>query len=215
MTKTSSDHSPVPEKDSSPWASYLASTILSGQRWWLLLALTFMGTGLFCVTRDEISLHGAGGLMLGMAIVLFAYVGYKVKVARVGQRQVELRYQREFTAAMTAYVLMMLFVWPLQKQTHQTWVVALIALLPMVPLTLVIRAMGRLVLGSDEFQRRLHLEALAIATGVVGLVSMALGFQVAAKVITLDGTILFMVYPGLCLVYGLARCWTQWRYRGE
>ncbi|WP_266159224.1 hypothetical protein [Dyella silvatica] len=197
------------EKTKSTWATDAAATRLPGRRWLLPLALVLIGTGLLCLTRDERWLHGLGGALLGLAMVL----GYLDKMVRSGPRQVDKRYRREFTAAMTAYVLTMLFVWPLQKQTDQTWVVALIALLPMLPLSLLIRAMVRLVLGSDELQRRLHLEALAIASGVIGLLSMALGFQIAAKVITLDGTILFMVYPGLCFVYGLARCWTEWRYR--
>ncbi|RDD80745.1 hypothetical protein DVJ77_16065 [Dyella tabacisoli] len=200
MRKTESSSVAIAANQRSPW-----------RRWLLLLAFVLMGVGVVCVE--------SGGRIAGMgalcaAVGMFFWIGY-VMNPREYVRAVDRRYKREFTAAMTAYVLMMLFVWPLAAQTQLLWVKALIALLPVVPIALVIRAMVRFVLGSDELQRRLHLEALALATGVIGLLSMALGFQIAAKVIALDGTILFWVYPGLCVVYGTAHCWAERRYRAE
>ncbi len=127
-------------------------------------------------------------------------------------RNVEKRYMREFLPAMAAYTVVMLTVWPLVRTTDDRMLRALIALAPVIPILFAVRAIIRNILGSDEMMQRLHLEALAIAAGIVGVVSILVGFLVAAKVIDLDGSILLWVFPALAGTFGLARVAAARRY---
>ena len=127
-------------------------------------------------------------------------------------QSIERRYRRELFYAMSAYVIVMLTVWPLVRSTDSTNLRVLITAVPLVPLAFALRAMLRHVRDSDEFQRRLHLEALAIAALVVSFVSMTAGFLAAAEVITLDGTILLCFFPVLAGLFGTLRCWLARRY---
>lgn len=125
----------------------------------------------------------------------------------------ERRYGKEMAAAGVLYVVAMLTAWPLAlRMDVPAWRGAL-ALLPVLPAALMLRAIYRHIRDSDELQRRLHLEALAISASVVSLVSMALGFLAAARVIVLGGDVLLWVFPCLAFVFGVVRCWIQWRYR--
>lgn len=125
----------------------------------------------------------------------------------------ERRYGKEMAAAGALYLVAMLTAWPLAlRMDAPAWRGAL-ALAPVLPAALMLRAIYRHVRDSDELQRRLHLEALAISASVISLVSMALGFLAAAKVIVLGGDVLLWVFPGLASVFGVVRCWIQWRYR--
>lgn len=125
----------------------------------------------------------------------------------------ERRYGKEMATAGALYVVAMLTAWPLALRTDATTWRAVLALLPVLPAALMLRAIYRHVRDSDELQRRLHLEALAISASVVSLVSMALGFLAAARVIVLGGDVLLWVFPALAGVFGAVRCWIQWRYR--
>ncbi len=120
-------------------------------------------------------------------------------------RAVEKRYLREFLPAMVAYTLVMLTVWPLAGTTDERMLRALIALAPVVPILFAVRAIIRHILGADEMMQRLHLEALAISAGIIGVVSLAAGFLAAAKVIELDGSILIWVFPALAATFGIVR----------
>jgi chromate transport protein ChrA len=122
------------------------------------------------------------------------------------------RYYREFVPAMLAYVVIMLFGWPYLRQVDQPVLKAVLALLPVVPIALVIRAMVRLVLGSDELEQRTHLVGLAVSTAVVAVLSLAGGFLAAAHVVDLDGTVLIWVFPVLVLTYSAGRSWANRRY---
>ncbi len=125
----------------------------------------------------------------------------------------EKRYGREMALASVLYVLAMLTAWPLALRTDAIQWRTVLALLPVVPAGLMLRAVYRHVRDSDELQRRLHLEALAISASVISLASMTLGFLAAAKIIALGGDVLLWVFPMLAGIFGLVRCWIQWRYR--
>lgn len=125
------------------------------------------------------------------------------------------RYAREFWPPMAVYVAIMLLLWPLLPRLQSEWLKVVLALLPVVPVMLVVRAMVRLVLGSDELEQRIHLIGLAIAATVVSLVSLAAGFLASAGVISLDGSVLILVWPALVLLYALGRGWAARRYGGE
>ncbi len=130
-------------------------------------------------------------------------------------RALEKRYRRELFLAMSAYVVVMLLIYPLARQVEAPFWRALVALAPVLPFAAALRAIIRHVRDSDEFQRRLHLEALAISAVVVSLLSTTAAFLVAAKVITLDATVLFWVFPALAGLFGALRCWNARRYARE
>ena len=130
-------------------------------------------------------------------------------------RPLHRRYLREFWPAMAAYVAVMFLLWPLLPQVHNEWLRIALALLPMVPVLFVVRAMVRLVLGSDELEQRIHLIGLAIATTVVSALSLAGGFLAAANIVKLDGSILIWVWPTLVVVYAAGRSWASRRYGGD
>lgn len=125
------------------------------------------------------------------------------------------RYMREFWPPMLAYILIMLLVWPLVDHVQSLWGRTALALLPILPVLLVTRAMVRLVMGSDELEQRMNLIGLAIAGTVVGTLCMVGGLLVAAKVIRLDGKVLLWVWPVMVLLYTLGRGWAARRYGGD
>ena len=129
-------------------------------------------------------------------------------------RPVYRRYLREFLPAMAAYMLIMFLLWPQVAHVRDAWLKAALALTPVLPMALVVRAMVRLVLGSDELEQRIHLIGLAAATAIVGVASMAGGFLAAAHVVVVDGTVLFSVFPALVVIYSFARSWAGRRYGG-
>ncbi|MGI8561475.1 MAG: hypothetical protein ACR2J7_08600, partial [Luteimonas sp.] len=84
------------------------------------------------------------------------------------------------------------------------WLRAAVALLPMLPLAWMIRVMVGNVLAGDELQRRIDLEAVAVAGLVVGLGSLTLGLLVIAGAFVVTGrSVLIWVFPALVLSYGL------------
>jgi hypothetical protein len=125
------------------------------------------------------------------------------------------RYRRELFTAMSAYIVVMLCIWPFVRHVDSPIGRLFIALSPVVPFAFAMRAMIRHVRDSDEFQRRLHLEALAIAVAIVSFVCMTAGFLVAAKVIRLDGSVLLWIFPALCLMFGILRGLAARRYERE
>ncbi len=127
-------------------------------------------------------------------------------------RAADKRYMREFVPAMAAYTLVMLTVWPLVRTTDDRMLRALIAVVPVVPVLFVVRAIIRHILAVDEMMQRLNLEALAVSAGIVGVASLVAGFLAAAGVIVLDGSILIWVFPALAGTFGVARMMAARRF---
>jgi hypothetical protein len=198
----------------------LTRRIAAWPAWGRGLLLSLIMAGYFVVMALMTRLHGTGGraltlaLLVGLTLVL-AYVSRAAACSEAeGEiRREDRRYIAEFVPAMAVYFALMLFVWPLHKTTDATWLRALIALSPALPVAAIALSLFRYVTASDEFMQRLHLQALALAAGVVAVVSMAVGFLAAAKVVSLDGSVLLLVFPGLMLVYGPTLAWAKRRYR--
>jgi uncharacterized membrane protein HdeD (DUF308 family) len=124
------------------------------------------------------------------------------------------RYLREFFPAMLGYLVMVFAFKPLLGMVDSNLLRALIALLPVVPIVFVVRAMVRKLLDGDELERRMQLEAVSVATLSVGLLSFAAGFLHIAGVFHFDHALL-MVLPALFVAYGLALLWVRRRYQGQ
>ncbi len=133
-------------------------------------------------------------------------------------RPIQKRYQREFAIAMFGYVVVLFgSIWLLK--THGAgfalWFRSLLALLPVLPISFVARAITRSIRASDELERQVALEAAGIAGLLVGVGFFSVGLLAAAKVIALEGSaVAIWVFPILCGTYGLARAWASRRYQG-
>ncbi|KAB7764225.1 hypothetical protein [Xanthomonas maliensis] len=124
------------------------------------------------------------------------------------------RYYREFFPPMFAYVVVMLGWHRLLQLVPPGWPRVLVALLPAGLLLLVIRAVARYVRDSDELQRRIELEAIAIATGLVCGAYMTGGFLQAAQLIDVPAAAAMLwVFPALCATYGITKGLTARRYQ--
>src|SRR3546814_8882733 len=97
---------------------------------------------------------------------------------------------------MIAYVVLLSISLVLLKQVEGQALRAVIALLPVVPIALALRAIIRYVRDADELQRRIELEAVSIATALVSLLYMAGGFLQLAKVVDVpSGVAMIWVFP--------------------
>lgn len=125
------------------------------------------------------------------------------------------RYLREFVPAIAAYVAVLLAsVWLLRALHGPVALRAAIALTPLLPIALALRAIVRYIRGCDEMQRQIELEAVAIATGLVSMAYLAGGFLQLARVIAVpSGVAMIWVFPLVCASYGLAKAAVQRRYR--
>ncbi|MGY0799479.1 hypothetical protein ACW7G0_10550 [Lysobacter sp. A286] len=129
-------------------------------------------------------------------------------------RTVDRRYAREFFLAIGSYMAIMLLVWPMLEYVQGTAARALIALSPVLPVVFIGRSVMRRVRDGDELERRIFLEAAAIAGLTVGVLSMAAAFLQTAGLVHLHGGLMW-VFPGLFAVFGIALWWTKRRYREE
>ncbi|MEZ5464105.1 MAG: hypothetical protein R3F22_02545 [Lysobacteraceae bacterium] len=159
----------------------------------------------------------AQGVLYGLAIgTLFSAL---IRRQRGGEcdevpKALGRRYMRELIPAMVAYmVTLFLSVW-LLKQVELEWLRALLALLPVAPVVLVMRAIIRYIRDTDELQQKIELEAVSIATALVSLLYMSGGFLQSAKVIDVpSAAAMIWVFPLVCATYGLAKLVVSSRYR--
>ena len=125
------------------------------------------------------------------------------------------RYLRAFLPAMAGYVAVLFAsVWLLRRIDDPVWLRALIAVAPVVPIVLALRAVVRYIREIDELQQRIELEAVSIATALVSLGYLAAGFLQLAKIIAAPADIaMIWVFPLICLCYGIAKVLVARRYR--
>lgn len=124
------------------------------------------------------------------------------------------RYLREFVPAMVGYVVLLFISMWLLKRVDEPALRAMVALLPVLPIVLVVRAIMRYIRDADELQRQIEVEALSMAAALVSLLYMAGGFLQLAKVIDIPaGVAMIWVLPLVCLVYGLAKIAVMRRFR--
>ena len=184
----------------------------------ILAALALLpNTSLSVDTHDFI-----GGMAAGMAVALAGWLVLRlIKPPREQHAgacdsatpALGRRYLREFFPAIFGYVLaMLLSVWLLQR-SEPVWLRALIALLPIPPIALAMRAVIRRIRDSDELQRKIELEAVSFASALVSLVYLAGGFLQLAKVVDVPSDVAMVwVFPLMCMSYGLAKLVIMRRY---
>lgn len=124
------------------------------------------------------------------------------------------RYLREFFPAIFAYVAIVFVTAGCIGKVDGVALRWLLALLPVLPIAWIVRAMLRHLLASDELEQRIQLEAIAIAAATVGLASLAGAFLAIAGLVRGEH-LLVWVLPALFAIYGVANFWIRRRYRGE
>ena len=149
----------------------------------------------------------AGALLAGL---LLSFLPEPCDTDRPALRR---RYLREFLPPMLAYVVAVMVSVLLLKRVDEPALRALVALLPVPPVALAMRAIMRHIRDADELQRRIELEAVSIATALVSLLYLAGGFLQIAKVIDIpSGQAMIWVFPLVCLAYGIAKAAVSRRY---
>ncbi|MCD9029069.1 hypothetical protein LDO26_12745 [Luteimonas sp. BDR2-5] len=129
-------------------------------------------------------------------------------------QRVHRRYLREFLPAMLGYVLVLFAATLALRHVEHAALRILLALAPVVPIGFAARAMLRFVRDVDELQRKIELEALALAALVLTAGSFALGLLVSARVLSVSGqVVLIWILPGYMLLYGVFKCVSARRYR--
>lgn len=132
-------------------------------------------------------------------------------------RKAHRQYLKTLIPAMVAYVVVLFTSVLILKQMGTSAPILLracLSLAPVVPIIFVCRSMVLFLQNCDELERKIELEAIALSCLVNGLLFLALGFLANAKVIFLDGgMVAIWVFPALCGLYGVTKCFASWRYR--
>lgn len=185
----------------------------------LLIVAVVLGVAAFALSRlvpggipraATVALYGFA-LMLAFAALLRGSLPEPCDAAAPKLRR---RYTRELMWAMAGYVVVLFAsVW-LLKRIEEPALRALVALAPVPPIALAMRAIVRYIRDVDEMQQRIELEAVCIATAFVSLLYLAGGFLQIARVVDVDaGAAMIWLFPLVCFAYGLAKIVVVRRYR--
>ena len=124
------------------------------------------------------------------------------------------RYLRALWPIMIGYALtLFVSIWLVKRGIGPVPLRALVAVLPVLPIALLMRAALRYLREIDELQRRIETEAIGIASLLVALLYFAGGLLQKAKVIDIDAAAaMIWVFPLLCFTYGIAKMALTRRY---
>ncbi len=148
-----------------------------------------------------------------VALLVASTMWWSEDVCDSAPRALRQRYFREFIPPMVAYMAVMPFWKRLLASVDATWLRAAVAVLPAVMVLFALRSIMRYVRDSDEMQRRIELESIAIATGFTSVGFLTAGFLQSAKLIAVQGgSAMLAVFPAVCLAYGLAKLVIARRY---
>jgi hypothetical protein len=185
-------------------------------------ALWFLAVGLACLGLSYLGTHAwhfndhLAGFLAGIGVgSLFAAVlqWFSPDMSDAVPKRLIRRYQRQIAVSMSAYVLIMLVWKRLLDAVDLVWLKWVIALFPALLVCWVMRAFVQYVRDSDEMQRRIELESGAIAAMLVAAVYLGLGFLQSAHLIDIAaGPALIMVFPAMCLFYGIVKIFVGRRY---
>jgi ABC-type transport system involved in cytochrome bd biosynthesis fused ATPase/permease subunit len=126
------------------------------------------------------------------------------------------RYLREFLPAMAGYTLSVpISITLLLTAKLSPAVKVLVALLPVLPMVLVVWAILRNLQRLDELQQRIQTQAICVASTLVGMLTFALGFLQNARLLPSPPWVMLWVLPVMIWVWGVATAVIARRYRGE
>ena len=183
----------------------LASLALAGAgRWWLQ----------WPANAVRIWLGIGASYLLGAALLLLVPRWWREHCDEMYAQPAARRYLRALWPILIGTALTLsLSITLIQRGIESLPLRALVAVLPTLPILLLLRATLRCVREIDEMQRRIETEAIGIASLLLSLLYTASGLLQKAKVIDLDaGLAMILVFPLLCLAYGVARMLLTRRY---
>jgi heme/copper-type cytochrome/quinol oxidase subunit 4 len=124
--------------------------------------------------------------------------------------QVMKRYTRAVLAAILAYVIAVpLVIYGLEQMGDSVWRYG-VAILPVVPVALGVRAFLHMLEGIDELQRRIQLSGIAFAAASTGLITFAYGWLEVAGLPSLP---LLWVFPLMIALWGVGLALANKKYR--
>lgn len=157
---------------------------------------------------------GSALILLSAVIVGAVSLSRRATACDGAPRELQRRYTRDVLLGMGAYTVLLFASLLLLRSVEAPALRALIALLPVAPIGLVLRAMVHFIRGVDELQQRIEFEAVCIAAALVSIVYMTAGFLQAAQVIDVPASAAMLwVFPLLCGTYGIAKSIVARRYR--
>lgn len=183
----------------------LASLALAAAgRWWLRWPDDMVGmwTGI------------GAGYMLGALLLRLVPRWWRAYCDETYAQPASRRYIRALWPIMIGYSLtLFLSLWLIRRGIESVPLRALVAVLPALPIALLIRAALRYLREIDELQRRIETEAIGIASLLVSVLYFGAGLLQLAKVVQVDaGAAMIWVFPLLCLAYGIAKMVLTRRY---
>ncbi|QIL19474.1 hypothetical protein [Thermomonas sp. HDW16] len=124
------------------------------------------------------------------------------------------RYIRALWPIMIGYSLTLFAsIWFIKRGVESVPLRALLAVLPVIPLAMMMGAALRYLREIDELQRRIETESIGIASLLVSLLYFAGGLLQKAEVIDIDaGVAMIWVFPLLAAIYGIAKMRLTKRY---
>lgn len=124
------------------------------------------------------------------------------------------RYLRALWPALIGYTLTLFAsIFLIKRGIESVPLRALVAVLPVLPIGMMMLAALRYLREIDELQRRIETDAIGVASLLVSLLYFAGGMLQKAKVIDLDaGVAMIWVFPLLCATYGIAKMIVTRRY---
>lgn len=130
-------------------------------------------------------------------------------------RPVHVRYLREFFPAMAGYVVLIMVSGTWVPRMESVPARVALAALPLLPIALLIRAMVRVLRDQDELERRIDLEAIAIAAMSTAFGFFSFGLLPLADIGWHVGgpTVAIWVMPCLFAIFGIAKPLVARRYR--
>ncbi|NVJ61217.1 MAG: hypothetical protein HWE27_12555 [Gammaproteobacteria bacterium] len=121
------------------------------------------------------------------------------------------RYSKRMIVAFLLYVIAIVASHFLLKLSDSTVWHALIALLPVTPCFLMLRAIQTLVKEMDELQLRIFMESCLFALGWTAIGCISIGFLQFYKVIPTFS--IFWVFSAICMLFGIGSAMTHRRYQ--
>lgn len=180
------------------------------------LALAGAGRWLLSWPDDAVGMWvGIGaGYLLGAALFLLVPRWWRQHCDEMYTQPAGRRYLRALWPIMVGYSLtLFLSVWLVKRGIESVPLRAVVAVLPVLPIALLMRAALRYLREIDELQRRIETEAIGIASLLVSLLYFAGGLLQKAKVIDIGAAAaMIWVFPLLCLIYGVAKMILTRRY---
>ena len=183
-----------------------------------LAAFALAGCGRFLLAwPDRLVGMWAGigaGYLLGALLFLLVPRWWRQHCDDMYAQPAGRRYIRALWPALIGYSLaLFLSLWLLRRGIDPLPLRALVAVLPVLPLALMMRAALRYLREIDELQRRIETEAIGIASLLVSLLFFAGGLLQKAQVFDVDaGVAMIWVFPLLCAIYGIAKMILTRRY---